>query len=93
MSQEALTNVARHASASQVQLCLRLQPRGEGSTLDWSVEDDGCGIANLDEACRRGNGLAGLQERAWAFGGELHCGPGAGGRGLRLSTRLPLEPD
>jgi two-component system sensor histidine kinase UhpB len=91
MSQEALTNVARHARAGQVHVRVRLSRSGGQGNLDWSVEDDGCGIADLDNARRRGNGLAGLQERAWVFGGELRCSPGAGGRGLRLSTRLPLE--
>ncbi len=91
MSQEALTNVVRHADARQVQLRVQLSRSGGQGNLDWSVEDDGCGIADLDKAGRRGNGLAGLQERAWAFGGELRCSPGAGGRGLRLSARLPVE--
>lgn len=93
MSQEALTNIARHAEARQVLLSVRLDRRagmGDG-VLEWSVEDDGRGIADLDSARRRGNGLAGLQERSWAFGGELQFSPGRNGRGLRLSARLPLE--
>ncbi len=91
MSQEALTNVARHADATQVRLHVQLTRSGQAGSLDWSVEDNGRGIADLDGARRRGKGLAGLQERAWAFGGELQCSPGSTGTGLRLSARLPLE--
>jgi two-component system, NarL family, sensor histidine kinase UhpB len=92
MSQEALTNATRHAGAGRVQVRVHLDRSGaHDNHLEWSVEDDGVGITDLDAARRRGSGLAGLQERARAFGGELQIGTGPGGRGLRLSTRLPLD--
>lgn len=85
ISQEALTNVARHAHARTA--CLRVH--GHANGLQWAVEDDGIGLPALSEALRRGNGLAGLKERVWAQGAEL-CSqplhPGAEHPGLRLAA-------
>ena len=72
ISQEALTNVARHAHAGTA--CLRVHVQAAGH-LHWAVEDDGVGLPALGEALRRGNGLAGLKERVWAQGAELCCQP------------------
>jgi two-component system sensor histidine kinase UhpB len=64
---------------------------GQG-LLDWSVEDDGIGLADT-AAWQRGNGLAGVKERVWAAAGDLQCeAVGAAGDprpGLRLRARLP----
>jgi two-component system sensor histidine kinase UhpB len=70
ITQEALTNVARHAQATVVEV--RIAWPHEAPALDWSVSDDGVGLADGDAALRRGNGLAGIKERVWAFGGDLH---------------------
>lgn len=69
ISQEALTNVARHAQAGEVTLSLRWPAGSEA--IEWSVADDGIGLADSGAALRRGNGLAGIKERIWAFGGDL----------------------
>lgn len=75
LTQEALTNIARHARARQVLLTLRARAQ---APILWSVQDDGVGIADVDRAMQRGNGLAGMRERAWAHGGNLrvYAGPG-----------------
>jgi two-component system sensor histidine kinase UhpB len=78
ISQEALTNVARHAHARSAEL--RLHCRGEAAPgaalhLAWSVRDDGVGLPDEHGTLQRGNGLAGIQERAWAQGGDLRIGP------------------
>lgn len=89
MTQEALTNVARHAGARTVAVSLAARA-GEG--VRWSVCDDGIGIASYAEALQQGNGLAGLRERVWAHGGELEMldrGPAGGSRGLCLQARFP----
>lgn len=89
MTQEALTNVARHAGAKTVAVALAARP-GEG--VRWSVCDDGIGIASYSEALQQGNGLAGIRERVWAHGGELEMldrGPAGGPRGLCLQARFP----
>jgi two-component system sensor histidine kinase UhpB len=95
ISQEALTNVARHAGATRVRLALRVSAGAadEPQRVDWSVEDDGRGLDALEAALRRGSGLAGIKERVWALGGELQASvgaatAGAAGPGLRLQARF-----
>lgn len=100
MSQEALTNVARHAQARQASLRLTLELEAPGEAggpdrpcaLRWAVEDDGRGLADPAAAVRQGTGLASLQERVWALGGRLAMGPGPQGRGWSLEASLPLAP-
>jgi two-component system sensor histidine kinase UhpB len=95
ISQEALTNVARHAQAGEARLAVRVaRPMGGGrddGVLDWSVEDDGRGLDGPG-AWSRGNGLAGIKERVWAVGGDLLLeSPVDGRRGVRLSAGLPFN--
>ena len=91
ISQEALTNVARHARAQQVVLrlaCTGALVPGAPVRIDWSVQDDGIGLARPALAQQQGNGLSGIQERVWAQGAELGFGPGLQGRGLGLSAQI-----
>jgi two-component system sensor histidine kinase UhpB len=90
ISQEALTNVARHARASTASLQLTLSQVADEPMLQWQVSDDGAGLGSLQVALQRGNGLAGMRQRVWAFGGDLACEDAA--RGLRLSARFALAP-
>jgi PAS domain S-box-containing protein len=82
--QEALTNVARHAGAAQVEVTLAVQ----GDALEVSVRDDGVGF-DVDER-RDGLGLVGMSERAALAGGqlEIESAPGAGTT-LRARFLLP----
>jgi two-component system sensor histidine kinase UhpB len=66
VAQEALTNVARHAGASRVRLCLSAQT----DAVHLEVCDDGAGAGGLDT--RRGDGIRGMRERALAVGGTLN---------------------
>jgi signal transduction histidine kinase len=68
---EALTNVAKHAHASQVRLTI---VRIAGS-LQLTIEDDGRGGADP----QAGSGLAGLADRVEALGGTLQIDSPAGG--------------
>jgi signal transduction histidine kinase len=77
---EALTNVARHAAATQVQVVARQQP----DVLFLSVTDDGCGGADP----LHGTGLRGLQQRAESLDGTLHIASPAGGP-TSILVRLP----
>lgn len=89
MSQEGLTNVARHASATQVLLSLRIEP----SRLSWQLSDDGIGIPDVSLALQRGTGLTSLRQRAWSHGCELaltEATPGAARPGLCLSAAFDL---
>lgn len=93
ITQEALTNVARHARARSVQVTLGV----EGDRLRLEVEDDGVGLrtGRLQGAARAGVGLIGIRERVRALGGTVHMGPGNGGQGpgARLAVWLPLETE
>ncbi|MDO8465950.1 MAG: sensor histidine kinase, partial [Gallionella sp.] len=77
MVQESLTNVARHAQATEVIVSLYRDPSGK-ITLD--INDNGKGFANVDQSMRRSFGLIGMRERAALLGGEMkiHSQPGAG---------------
>ncbi len=78
---EALTNIARHASARHASVTGRVA----GGRLRIVVEDDGVGGA--DPA--RGTGISGLLDRVGALGGRLAVEP-ADGSGTRLVAELPL---
>lgn len=88
--QEALTNIVRHAQASQI----LVQLAKDESTLFLSVKDDGVGF-NVDSLRKRAPrvatlGLISMQERAHAAGGdiEIHSAPS---QGTEVRFRLPLE--
>jgi two-component system, NarL family, sensor histidine kinase UhpB len=86
MVQEALTNVARHARATEVRIALRRS----GAELVLTVEDNGIGYPERSMQRAGALGLLGLRERAGMFGGRLELGnpPGAG---ARLTIRLPYD--
>lgn len=88
ISQEALTNAARHSDATEVRLSLTLDAQRR---LHWEVRDDGVGLPDGDAPGSTGSGLAGLRERVWAQGGELDIGASRGGEraGLRLHAVFP----
>lgn len=90
LTQEALTNSVRHAQAARVDVAIERD--GDGA-LQWSVADDGVGIADLAGSTQRGNGLAGMRERVWAFGGDLEIGAAAAAprAGLRLAAAFPAR--
>jgi signal transduction histidine kinase len=82
--QEILTNVARHAQATR----LEVELRAEGGRLVLAVADNGVGIAAAQANGRRSLGLLGMQERALRLGGELSI-EGAPGKGTRVRLDLP----
>jgi signal transduction histidine kinase len=85
--QEALTNVVRHAHATHV--AIRLDT--DGAELAMRVDDNGCGTppGAVNGNARRGEGIAGMRERAAAMGGRLSAGPRPSG-GFRVDARLPV---
>ena len=68
LTQEALTNAARHADATHVAVHVAADASGD---VEWCAEDDGIGLDSVESAAHRGNGLAGMRERVWAHGGEI----------------------
>ena len=84
--QEALTNVARHAHATDVSIDLRMQ----GRDIVLKVEDNGVGLPD-DALERTGSwGLRGLLERVNLCGGALVL-ENAAGSGARMTVRLPID--
>ncbi len=77
---EALTNAAKHARASCVNVSVS---RANGRAV-VEVADDGVGGADL----RGGSGLRGLRDRVEALGGELDL-ESREGDGTTLTARLP----
>jgi len=90
MAQEALSNVARHARASQVHVQLELV--ADENLLRLEVQDNGQGFEPTTSV--KGMGLANLQARATTIGGrvELHSTPGQGTR-VRIDIPLLEKPD
>jgi two-component system, NarL family, sensor histidine kinase UhpB len=86
VAQEALTNVVRHARASQVTLTLRR--RADGVVL--TVADDGIGLPRS----ARGDwtGVRGMRERALLIGAELVV-RAAAPRGTEVRLRIPRRPE
>ncbi|RIX45045.1 MAG: HAMP domain-containing protein [Rhodocyclales bacterium GT-UBC] len=89
MAQEGLTNVARHAAASRVELIIRRH----ADSLDFRLTDNGVGPVPAELPAARhpgcGFGLRAMAERVAALGGEMAVGLPAGG-GFCLNIRLPL---
>jgi signal transduction histidine kinase len=77
---EALSNVTRHAQASQVTITIDVGPE-----LVLTVRDNGRGIGDTS----RRSGLGNLSDRAKELGGTLRTDPDDGG-GTLLDWRIPL---
>jgi signal transduction histidine kinase len=81
---EALTNAAKHAQASQVNVRAEIAD----STLRLSIQDDGIGGADF----RKGSGLIGLKDRVEALGGQLKV-TSQPGSGTSLDIAIRLDDD
>lgn len=92
IAQEAVTNVAKHAGASNLWLAAKKTSRH----FTLSVRDDGRGFdpASVlsDPDDRVGIGLFGMKERASLVGGSVEI-QSAPGRGTRVVVRIPLEKE
>jgi two-component system sensor histidine kinase UhpB len=85
VAQESLTNIARHADASRVEIAL--QPGPDSVVL--RVIDDGRGIPTPDPFALNGHGgLRGMRERALLVGGALAVKPGSEG-GVEVRLEVP----
>jgi signal transduction histidine kinase len=84
ITQEALTNVRKHAAASHVNVDLW----EDASCLHLTVQDDGRGFDT--EAKSRGFGLTGIRERVELLGGDLDLSSVAG-KGTTLTVTAPSK--
>jgi signal transduction histidine kinase len=83
VASEALTNAAKHAQASAVELRMDYSD----AALTLSIRDDGIGGADPS----RGSGIIGLKDRVEALGGTISV-VSPSGDGTALHVRLPAQP-
>jgi signal transduction histidine kinase len=89
IAQEALTNVVKHAHATQATITLK----AEDGHVRLTVDDNGRGLP----AAREGGtthstlGLTSMRERAEQLGGTFAIGPRPDGPGTRVRVTLPYE--
>ena len=89
--QEGLTNISKHARATEVDIDLRRAPSLAGADeLRLTVADNGCGMEPRAPSSRFG--ISGMRERVEMAGGHfaLRSSPGSG---LRFEARLPATGD
>jgi signal transduction histidine kinase len=82
--QEALTNVLRHAQASNAWITLAQQESG----LVFVIRDDGIGLARGSERKRLSHGILGMRQRITSLGGEFKIGASSKG-GTMIEIFVP----
>jgi signal transduction histidine kinase len=70
IAREVLSNIARHAQASEVTVACAVR---EGQSVVMTIEDDGVGFD--PGTVKRGHGLTNIEERARRIGGDLRITP------------------
>ena len=83
--QELLTNVARHANATRVDVKVQ---EVDDQGLSLSVADNGRGVRQAELESPTALGFLGLRERVLAFGGTLDV-QGEEGKGTTVSVTIP----
>ena len=86
IAREAMTNVVRHAGASQCEVRFRLTDNQDKAGINLEICDDGCG---LSVNYRAGVGCQSMRERAAELGGRFSMETQSGG-GTRVQAWLPL---
>jgi two-component system, NarL family, sensor histidine kinase UhpB len=85
VAQEALTNVARHAEAEHVALCLE----SDDTTVVIAVRDNGRGLHARDLSSS--HGIRGMAEPAMLIGAQLAI-TRRPERGTEVKLTIPLDP-
>jgi signal transduction histidine kinase len=89
ITQEALTNVRKHARASHAWVRIRIV----GNMAEVSISDNGRGFDLLQSAAKEGHfGLQTMRERAESVGGTVEI-LAAPGQGTTVQVRLPLATE
>ncbi|MBD9589709.1 sensor histidine kinase [Pseudomonas sp. PDM03] len=88
ITQEAVTNILRHAEAKNLLVRLQRQPQG----LTLLISDDGLGFAPATDPGREGQrGMAGMSERIDQLGGTLTV-TSEPGKGTQIEALFPWAP-
>ncbi len=83
--QESLTNIVRHANASQVDISLQIQPETKQLVLSITDDGQGCDLEHLAP----GFGLLGMEERIKLLGGQLTIHAQIN-QGMQVQAHIPL---
>jgi two-component system, NarL family, sensor histidine kinase UhpB len=86
--QECLTNISRHAQASQVDIDLQVHL----PTVKLEVRDNGIGMQDQARTKSGSFGLIGMRERVYILGGQVTIYSKLG-EGTRVTIELPCTPD
>jgi signal transduction histidine kinase len=85
-AKEAVTNVVKHANATEASLRLQLEESG----FAIEIEDNGRGPSGIHEnAAKMRNGLSNMRKRMEDVGGTFTIGPGSNG-GTRVRLTAPI---
>jgi len=84
--QETLTNIIRHAGATEVNV--HLKERDGRIVLE--VKDNGRGISKEEISNSLSMGLLNMRERAGLLGGDFKIAAGAGGKGTKVMVSIPI---
>lgn len=87
IAQESLTNIAKHAQATQVHI--ELQRDEEGIRL--RISDNGIGLAEGSSSKPKSHGLVGMRERMRQIGGQLSVGRAPTGKGTVVEAFVPHQ--
>ena len=84
--QESMTNVIRHANATQVQVGMNY----DNENLIFEVADNGIGLNKEDIESPESLGLIGMRERVYPWGGQVEF-KGLPGKGTKIIITIPLS--
>ena len=84
--QESMTNVIRHANATQVQVGMNY----DNKNLIFEVADNGIGLNKEDVESPESLGLIGMRERVYPWGGQVEF-KGLPGKGTKIIITIPLS--
>lgn len=86
ITQEALTNIARHAQASRVEIDLKY----DSNLLSLEINDNGIGISEEQLSGPNSFGLMGVRERVVQYGGKVSM-RGVHNKGTQIRVSFPVE--
>lgn len=87
VAQEAMTNVIKHAKATEVELAVVF----DSQQLTLTLTDNGVGVAPGRLKASGSHGLLGMRHRVQALGGSWSLAPGATGQGTEVRVQIPLS--